>query len=303
VQVRRFAVHLGRELVRDNIVDVAAMMAYYAVLAVFPMLVFVLTLAMLVLPDSPVNQGVAMATQTLPSDVAALLVVRIRTAMQAAGAGVAIGGLLIALWSASGGAVSLMTALNAMYDKRETRSWIRRHAIGLAVTLGVALLIVVALALLVIGPIAGHWVADRLGLGAAFDVGWTIARWVGAGLLVMVVWAICYKFLPDTDAPFRVFTPGAVAGVLVWLGISYLFGVYLGAFDRYEATYGALGTAIIFLTWIWLSNLALLFGAEINDVLADLRAGSDPGAARLADPLEHVHHGGVTAVGVPTPRA
>ena len=96
-------------------------------------------------------------------------------------------------------------------------------------------------------------------------------------------------FLPDTDAPFRVFTPGAITGVILWLAISYAFGVYLGHFNSYEATYGALGTAIIFLTWLWLSNIALLFGAEINDVLADLRAHEDPAAARLADTQEHVH--------------
>ena len=100
----------------------------------------------------------------------------------------------------------------------------------------------------------------------------------------MVVWAVLYKFLPNTDAPFRIFTPGAVVGVLLWLGISALFGVYLDHFDSYEATYGALGAAIIFLTWLWLSNIALLFGAEVNDVLADLRKDRSGAAAQLADP-------------------
>src|SRR5262249_23084014 len=149
-----------------NIVDVGAMMAYYAVLALFPMLVFVLTLAMLVLPESTVEQALTMAGETLPQDVANLLVERIRALMDAAGAGVAIGGLLIALWSASSGVVSLMAALNQMYDKQETRSWIRRHLNALAVTLAVAVMIVLALALLVIGPIVGHWIADRIGLGS-----------------------------------------------------------------------------------------------------------------------------------------
>jgi membrane protein len=103
----------------------------------------------------------------------------------------------------------------------------------------------------------------------------------------MVVWALLYKFLANTDAPFRVFTPGAIVGVLGWLGISALFGVYLGHFNSYEATYGTLGGAIIFLTWLWLSNLAILVGAEINDVLASLRAPEDAAAAELADEAEH----------------
>ena len=101
--------------------------------------------------------------------------------------------------------------------------------IAIGVTLGVAVLIVLALGLLVVGPYVGHLLADRFGLGDAFDIAWSIGRWVGAGLLVMFVWAVLYKFLANTDAPFRVFTPGAIVGVLAWLGISALFGVYLGA--------------------------------------------------------------------------
>jgi membrane protein len=146
----------------------------------------------------------------------------------------------------------------------------------------VAIMVVIALALLVGGPVAGHFIADRFGLGAAFDVAWGIGRWIGAGVLVMLVWAILYKFLPNTNAPFRIFTPGAVVGVLLWLGISRLFGVYLDYFNSYEATYGALGAGIIFLTWLWLSNIAILFGAEINDVLADFRKHESSAAAQLA---------------------
>ena len=78
-----------------------------------------------------------------------------------------------------------------------------------------------------------------------FDIAWGIGRWIGAGLLVMLVWAILYRFLPDTDAPFRVLTPGAVVGVVLWIGISLLFGLYLSYFNSYDATYGALGSAIV----------------------------------------------------------
>ena len=101
-----------------------------------------------------------------------------------------------------------MTALNQIFDKKETRGWVKRQAIAIGVTLGVAVLIVIALGTLVAGPYLGHLVADELGLGAAFDIGWGIARWLLAGVLVMVVWAMLYKFLANTDAPFRVFTPG-----------------------------------------------------------------------------------------------
>ena len=286
MQVKRFFRDLGHHFLTDGVQDVGAMMAYYAVLALFPMLVFVIALALVVLPADTVRQGLAMATETMPPGVKDMLSQRVEQLIQASGAHFVIIGAALALWGARGGAVSLASALNALFHKTETRSWLRRQLTALLVTLAVAVMVVIALALLVVGPIAGHYVADQLDLGHAFDVGWSIGRWIGAGLLVMVVWAIVYKFLPDTDAPFRVFTPGAFFGVLLWLGISALFGLYLGHFNSYEATYGTLGGAIIFLTWLWLSNIALLVGAVINDILADLRAHSSAAAAQLADPNE-----------------
>lgn len=287
-KVKRFFVHLYHELANDNIVDIGAMMAYYAILALFPMLVFVVTLTLLVLPGDILLQGVAMVTRAMPSAPREVITTQVVTLMKQADAGFAIGTFAFALWGASRGASSLMGALNAMFNKRETRPWWKRQILAIAVTACVAILTVLALALLVVGPIGGHWAADRFGLGGQFDVAWGIVRWVGAGLLVMVVWAVAYKFLPNTDAPFRIFTPGAIVGVMLWLGISYGFGVYLSYVNSYATTYGALGGGIIFLTWLWLSSIALLFGAEINDVLADLRKDRSPAAAALA----HDNHDG-----------
>jgi len=290
MQVKRFAKQLAHELAEDNVPDVGAMMAYYAVMALFPMLIFVLSIALLVIPADTVRQGLAMATETVPPSVRDMIAGRVDQLLGTAGAGFAIVGAVLALWGASRGAVSLMGALNTMFSKKETRSWLRRQLTAIAVTLVVAILAVLALGLLVVGPVASHWAAERFGHGHAFGIAWNVGRWVGAGVLVMIVWAICYKFLPNTDARFRIFTPGAAIGVLIWLGISALFGLYLDHFNSYEATYGALGGAIIFLTWLWLSNIALLTGAEINDVIADLAAPYDPAAAQLADPSEKGHH-------------
>ena len=285
--IKRFFKQLGKELMDDNVTDVGAMMAYYAVLALFPMLVFILSIALLVLDPATIREGLAMVTDTVPASARDVIVSRVEALIDASGAGFAILGAALALWGASRGAMAMMPALHTIYGKKETRGYIRRNLIAIAVTLGVAVLVVVALAMLVAGPYLGHLLADRFGLGDAFDVAWGIGRWFGAGVLVMLVWAICYKFLANTDAPFRIFTPGAFAGVLGWLGISALFGLYLGHFNSYEATYGALGGAIIFLTWLWLSNIALLFGAEVNDVVADMRAAEDPAAAALSDEAEH----------------
>jgi membrane protein len=282
----RFFKRLGHKVLDDNIDNVGAMMAYYAVLALFPMLVFVITVAMLVLDPQTVQQGVMMATEAMPVSARELISSRVQMLIDHANAGFAIGTAVFALWGASRGAVALTCALGGMFDKPETRPWWRRQLTAIAVTLAVALVVVLALGLLVAGPAVGHFVADRFGLGGTFDTVWNIGRWVGAGVLVMLVWALLYKFLPNTDAPFRVFTPGAFVGVTLWLGVSYAFGVFLGHFNSYEATYGALGGGIIFLTWLWLSNIALLFGAEINIVLAEIRKHDSAAAAQLADPRE-----------------
>lgn len=283
-KVVAFVRQLGKELVDDGVTDVGAMMAYYAVLAIFPMIFFIMSIALLVLDPDNVRQGVQLALEAAPQSARDVVIERVNALIDASSAGFAVLGALVALWGASRGAAGLMTALNRIFDKQETRGWFLRQAIAIGVTLFVAVLVVVALGLLFIGPYVGHLLADRFGLGGVFDLVWGVGRWIGAGLLVMVVWAVLYKFLANTDAPFRIFTPGAIAGVIAWLGVSALFQVYLAHFDRYETTYGALGGAIIFLTWLWLSNIAILFGAEINDVLADFRRHKDPAAAQLSHP-------------------
>ncbi len=286
MRVGLFFKRLATAVYNDNLTDSAAMMAYYAVMALFPMIVFVGSLALLVVPDHTVMQGVRMAGEALPLDVRPMLVERVQALIQANSAGFAVAGFTFALWGASRGVAGLGTALATIYTKPETRSWFRRQLIALAVTVVVAVLVVIALSLLVIGPAFGHWAASRFGLAHTFDLAWSIARWVGAGLLVMFVWALVYRVLPNTNAPFHVFTPGAVIGVFAWLGMSALFGLYLQHFSSFESMYGALAGAIIFLFWLWLSNLMLLVGAEINDVLADMRAPHSAAAAQLADAHE-----------------
>jgi membrane protein len=154
---------------------------------------------------------------------------------------------------------------------------------------------VLVLALLVAGPIVGHWVTARVDLGADVALALSVACWVFAGVLVMVFWALLFRFLPDTDEPLRLFTPGAAIGVTLWLAASVGFGVYIGYFNHYEATYGALGGAIIFLTWLWLSNIALFVGAEIDAVLAELRGHDRPAAAPRTAHSAQSHGGEIPA--------
>jgi membrane protein len=273
---------LWQEIKHDRLGDVAAMMTYFALFALFPMAIFVITVGLLVVPASAITQGVEMVTQAMPPQVGGLVREQALRMQEAAGGGFAVGSALLALWGASRGSVSLGRALNSVYNREDERPWWKVQLTGIVTTLVVAVLLVVALALLVAGPAVGHFLVDRFGLGATFDFLWSFARWLGAGLLVMVVWAILYKYLPGSDAPLKVFTPGAFAGVALWVGATALFGLYLQNFGQYEKTYGALGAIVIFLTWLYISNLALLLGAEMNDVIAERRKerGQPTGAQR-----------------------
>lgn len=263
---------LTHSLARDAIDDVSAMMAYYAILAIFPMLLCVVTLAVLVVPENTIADGVKVALAAAPSAVRSLVESQIDSLTQQARAGLALGTVVVAVWGASRGATGLMLALNRLFGRVETRSWLRRQAIAIAVTVGLAVLLAIAVGLLVAGPMLGGFVAHRFELGSVFEMGWTVGRWMTAALLVMVVWALAFRFLPDSDAPFRIFTPGAVVGVVLWLVVSRLFAFALTHFAGFGPIYGALGSAVILLTWLWLSSMSLLLAAEINAVLAEQRA-------------------------------
>jgi membrane protein len=270
--MRTFLRKLAHAVARDAIDDVGAMMAYYAILAVFPMLLFVVTLAVLVLPANTIAEGASFVLEAAPSSARSLVESQVHTLTLQARAGFAFGTVVFAVWGASRGVSGLSRALNRLFRKVETRSWLRRQAIAIAITVGLGVLLVIAIGVLVVGPMLGHVVADRLGLGNAFNIGWTVGRWMAAALLVMIAWALAFRFLPDTDAPFRIFTPGAFVGVVLWLVISRLFALYLDHFASYESIYGALGSAVILLTWLWLSSMSLLLAAEINAVFADVRS-------------------------------
>lgn len=276
-----------RRFQRDKVTDVAAMLTYYAVFALFPLALFIVTVALLILPTSAIEEAVAMATRTVPPQVAQLITQQALHMEAAAAGGLVLGSAALALFAASRGALSLGRALNAIFNEAETRPWWKLQLRAVAVTLGVSAIVLIALALLVLGPVAGGWLAEQLGLGGPFRVAWRVGRWVGAALLIMFVWSVLYRFLPDTHARFRLFSPGAVVGVLLWIGATYLFSLYVRSVGHYERTYGALGAVIVFLTWLWLSNLALLIGAEIDGALGvrgGRRAGARPGPVGAREP-------------------
>lgn len=285
---RHFLVAVARNSYADGIDDLAAMMTYYAIMALFPMVLFVLTLALIALPAELVRDAAATLTAPLPHDVGDILRAQVENMRVASSAELAVVGGLLALWGASRGASTLTTALNRVYSKDETRPFLRRQARALVVTAVIAVIVVAALGFFLYAPELGHRVATRLGVGGeTFDTIWWVARWIGAGGLATLLWALLYRTLPNTNAPLRVFTPGAVVGVVLWALVSQGLTVFINYVSNFQATYGAFAASIVFLLWLWLSNLALMLGAEINDVLAEMRADASAAAHALDDPDEH----------------
>jgi membrane protein len=271
VAVRESGKALIRRWKEDQVGDLAAALTYYAIFALFPFALFVVSLTLLVLPQSVLRDGIDMLARAMPGEVAGMVREQANRFVEATSGGFAVFGVLLALWGASRGAKALSRTLNRMHDVRETRPWWKVQLVCIGVTLASSVLVLVALGLLTVGPWVGHFVADRFGLGTAFDTVWGLARWVGAALLMMLVWAILLYFLPNLKRPFRWVTPGAVVAVIFWLAASQLFALYVSNFGKYDRTYGALGAVIVALTWLWMTNLALLLGGEIDDTLDALR--------------------------------
>jgi membrane protein len=257
---------VGSEFKNDNVGDLAAALTYYGVLAIFPALIALVSIVGLVGHS---------ATQPLVDNLGKLAPGAARTIFTSAvhnlqsGRGTAgvvfVAGLLGAIWSASGYIAAFMRASNAIYDIEEGRPIWKTIPIRLGVTIVMLLMLAMsALAVVVTGGLAQQ-VGNLLGVGSTAVTIWDIAKWPVLLLVVSLMFAILYWAAPNVKHPgFRWLSPGSAFAVVLWLIASGLFALYVANFSSYNKTYGALGSVIIFLVWLWISNVAILLGAELN---------------------------------------
>jgi len=258
----------AREFGDDHLTDWAAALTYYGVLALFPALICLVALVGVfgqyprtvnALLDIVSQLGQGSAVDTLRGPITGVV-------QGKGGAGALLGiGLVFALWSASGYIGAFTRASNAIYEQEEGRPFWKLRPLQVVLTLVmVFLLAVVALSLVVTGPLA-HAVGNVIGLGGTAVTVWNWAKWPFLALIVMFMFALLYWAAPNVRQPgFRWITPGSVVAVVIWIAASALFGIYVALFGSYNKTYGSLGGVIAFLVWLWISNIALLFGAELN---------------------------------------
>jgi membrane protein len=271
-----------REFKADSLTDLAAALTYYGVLAIFPMIIVLVSVLGLI-GHSATQPLIQNLSKVAPGPAKQIFTSAIHNVQSGKGtAGILfIAGLLGSLWSASGYIAAFMRASNLVWDVEEGRPIWKTVPIRLGVTLvTVILLTLSALAVVLTGSLATQ-VAKVLGLGHSAVTVFDIAKWPIMLLLVSLILAILYYAGPSVRQPsIRWVSPGSILAVIVWIIASAAFALYVANFSSYNKTYGALASVVIFLVWLWITNVVILFGAELN---AELERGRQIQAGHPAD--------------------
>jgi membrane protein len=272
------------EFRKDNLTDWAAALTYYAVLSIFPAFIAMISILGLVVDPATITRVVTDTVSQLGPESAVNTIKRpieeISANQSTAFLGLIVG-LALALWTASNYVGAFMRASNAIYEREEGRPFWKLRPLQVLVTLILVLMAaLVVLALIVSGPVA-EAIGSAVGLGDTAVMVWDIAKWPVLLVVVMLMLAILYWSAPNAKpAGFRWISPGSIVAVVVWVVASAGFALYVANFSSYDKTYGTLGGVIVFLVWMWITNIAVLLGAELNaetERARELEAGV-PGA-------------------------
>lgn len=251
----------------------AAQLAYYLILALFPLiLVFFSVLGTFSSPELA-NSLLGYFGRVLPGQVYGLIEAYMGGILSGdkEAPGLLSFGVLGTLWAASGAFSALINALNKAYGVEESRPFWKVKLLAVLMTLALSGIVLAAVVLLVFGPQIGAALSGYFGLDAVFDVVWNVVRWGVALLFLMLTVALIYYVAPDVEQPLRWITPGGVFGVLLWVLASVGFSFYVRNFGSYNETYGSIGAVIVLLLYLYISSLAILFGAELNATLVRMK--------------------------------
>jgi membrane protein len=268
----------------DNVTDWAAALTYYSVLSIFPAFIAMISILGLVVDPATITRVITdIVSQLGPESAVSTFttpIEQISKNQSTALLGLIVG-VAVALWTASNYVGAFMRASNSIYAREEGRPFWKLRPIQLFITLVLVLMAaLVVLALIVSGPVA-EAIGSAVGLGDTAVMIWDIAKWPVLLVVVMLMLAILYWSAPNAKpAGFRWMSPGSVVAVILWIAASAGFAIYVANFSSYDKTYGTLGGVIVFLVWMWITNIAVLIGAELNaetERARELEAGV-PGA-------------------------
>jgi len=267
-----------REVLADNCLGLAAQLAYYFFLSLFPALLFLVALVSFIPVEGLLETITANLARVAPSEVLSIVQDQILKIAHGKNGGLLTLGMLGTVWSTSTAVNAIIDTLNQTYDISEAPPWWKVKAIALGLTMALAAFIVVSFALVLVGPTFAETLAARAHLGAAFTWTWMIVQWPVVFLLVAFAVALIYYYAPDAVQEWVWITPGSIFATTLWLVISLGFKVYVAHFTSYNATYGAIGGVIVLMLWFYLSALAVLIGAELNAEIEHASPyGKDPG--------------------------
>jgi membrane protein len=262
-----------QEFQRDDALGLAAQLAYFLILALFPFILVLVSLMGTFGSPELASEVLAYFRQVMPQQVYELIEKYTSDIISGNRPAPYLFsfGILFTLWSASGAFAALINALNRAYDVQETRPFWKVRGIAILMTLGLSVLILVGVLLLVVGEPIGRTIAGVFGLGEIFEFVWNIIRWPVALFFMVFTVALLYYFSPDVNQPFRWITPGGLIGVLLWVLASVAFSFYVNNFGSYNKTYGSIGVVIILLLYLYISSLTILFGATLNATLVKMK--------------------------------
>ncbi len=276
--MRRLAVRVWADVWEDELLDRAAALSFFFVLALFPGLLFLTALFGLLPTPALMETMLAYLARVMPGDSVVLIGKILAEVRHGAGPGLLSLGGLGALWSASSGMVSVIGALNVAHQVQDRRSWWHRRLVALALTLGFSLLVLLTLVLVVFGPLLAAAVGTRLGVAGPVNRLWALVTWpivVGATLAGVT---LVYYLAPAAGRRWRWITPGSAFAVAGWIAGSYLLRLYVSWFGSLNKTYGSIGAVILLMIWLYVTSLILLVGAAIDSEIA--RAEARPGGAQ-----------------------
>ena len=254
----------------DELSTRSAALSYYFLGALFPMLLFLVSLvAVIAGPGSELRDKIVTGIGRLAPGSASSLIQTVihQTFKNSSGLKLAAG-IIGALWAASGGVGAVVTSLNKVYSSPETRPWWKQKLTVVGLTLALSALIIMALVLVLYGGKIGESIAAHVGLSHVFAIVWKVLEWPVSFFAMFLSYSLVYYFGPNVqERRWFWVTPGSVAGVGIWLLASIGFRVYLHFFNSYTATYGSLGTAVILMLWLYITGFAILIGGEVNHVI------------------------------------
>jgi membrane protein len=261
-------VRAAKESLKDHVTNLAAALAYYAFLAIPSLLLVAVGVFSQVAGPDAVTTIVDKLRGIAPEEALTLIrdsLTRVTQSQSSSGIAMTVVGIVLAFWTLTGSMQTLMWALNSAYDREETRGFVKRRLIALAMVVLMLVAFALVFGLLVLGPHLSGWIGSAVGLEAFVKWLWWTAQWPVLILGLLVAFATILYLGPNVDHPrWRFLTFGTVLSVVIWLLASGAFAVYVSMFSSYNKAWGSLAAVIIMLTWLWISGLALLFGAEVN---------------------------------------